>query len=88
MKYKGIIDSILDEMQKEYTSTHEHTTKAINFEYLLGKLFCVYDIVNETLGLDEFLEIYEYRRADRDEISHKFNMEYVNPLYASMRRAS
>lgn len=86
--YKTKIDGFIDELEKEYESCHEQTTKAINYEYIAGKLYGLYDIAKENLGLDAFIELHEYRKKELDEISVKFNYNILNPLYNTVRLAT
>lgn len=88
MDYTAMVDKIITDMQTEYESAHERTTKVMNYEYFCGRLFGVYSIAEATMPVDDYVALYEYRRADRDEISLKFNRDYINPLYATVRNAS
>lgn len=88
MDYKAIVDKLIEDMKREYISKHEKTTKAFNYEYLVGHLFGLYDLAKMELSPEDFADLYDYRRADRDDLSGKFNQEYINPIYAAMRKAS
>lgn len=83
--YKKIIDSLIEELNKEYESKHEITTKMLNYEYFTGKIYGLFDVIEKTLGIDDFMEIILYRKKERDEISAKFNLEIINPIYSIVR---
>lgn len=88
MEYKTIIDKYIDSIKEEYTSAHEKTTKAFNYEYFCGKLYGVYEIAEAYLDAADFTELYDYRRDERGDLSMKFNQEYINPIYSTIRRES
>lgn len=79
--YKKIIDSLIDNMREEYASDNREVTKVLNYEFLKGKLYGLYETVRELNGLDAFTELYGYRKSERTEINILFNREIINPLY-------
>ena len=79
--YKKIIDSLIDKMREEYASDNREVTKVLNYEFLKGKLYGLYETVRELNGLDAFTELYSYREGERMEINILFNREIINPLY-------
>lgn len=87
MEYKEIIDNLLKEMEQEITSAHELTTKALNIEYAVGQLYGLYNIAKKLLPYDQYIELYDYRRNDRDNISGRCNREVINKVYSIVRDA-
>lgn len=79
--YLKRIDEILNEMQQEYKSKHEKTTKIINYEYYCGKLQALYELIEDTEELQDFIICYEYRKEDRDNMAQLFNDKLITPLY-------
>lgn len=85
--YKTIIDKLLSAIQEEKDSKHEIMTKIINYEYLSGQLYGVFDLAETSLDIKDFVELYDYRRTDRDELSLYFNQELINPVYNIVRNS-
>ena len=85
--YLHRIDTIIDEMQTELNSKHEPMTKVINYEYYAGKLHALFELIQDTETLADFVTCYEYRKADRDELTQAYNERYITPLYKVARAA-
>ena len=82
--YKRMIDSLIQELEEEYKSDHLNTTKALNYEYIQGKLHGLYDMAKVTLDLDSFISLLEYRDITLKHISSRFNLEIIKPIYVAI----
>lgn len=87
MDFYKAVDNILKELTDEYASKHERTTKALNYEYFSGQLHFIYKFAETALTFDEYIDLISYRKQERDEISRKFNLEIINPIYSAVRSA-
>ena len=85
-KYKTKIDKLLNEMITEYDSKHELTTKVMNYEYYQGKLYTLYELIEELEDTKTLVILYDYRRPERDEITTKFEKEYIQKVYNIVRK--
>lgn len=85
--YLHRIDAIIDEIKNEYTGNHNKITKVLNYEYNNGKLYALYELIQDTETLTDFVTCYEYRKADRDELDKLYNDNLIEPLYKVTRAA-
>lgn len=83
--YLKRIDEIINEMHQEYKSKHENMTKIINYEYYCGKLQALYELIQDTEELQDFIVCYEYRKEERDNMTQLFNDNFITPLYKITR---
>ncbi len=79
--YLKRIDEITNEIQQEYKSKHETITKIINYEYYCGKLQALFELIQDTEKLQDFVACYEYRKEERDNMTQLFNDNLITPLY-------
>lgn len=86
--YLKRIDKIINEMITDYNSKKEPLTKIINYEYYQGELFGLYELIEDTETLKDFIICYEYRKEDRDRITEQINNELITPLYNKTRAAN
>ena len=84
--YRKMIDELLQEHETEYTSKHKKITKILNFEFLQGKLYGLYEQISKETTPEEFRNIYEYRHEERTAIERKYNFELINPLYMEIEQ--
>ena len=83
--YLHRIDVIIDDIQKELDSKHEPMTKVINYEYNTGKLHALYELIEDTEEIADFIQCYEYRKEDRDRLTQEYNDRYITPIYNKLR---
>lgn len=80
-EYKKIIDEILAELEAEFLSNHTTFTKILNFEFIEGKLYGLYEQISRKTTPENFRKLYEYKSEKRHEIEKKYNFELINPIY-------
>ena len=79
--YKKIIDEILQELKTEFSSNHLPFTKILNYEFIEGKLYGLYEQISRETTPEDFRKIYEYRHEERTALEKKYNFELINPIY-------
>lgn len=79
--YKKIIDEMLIELETEFTSKHTTFTKILNYEFIEGKLYGLYEQISRETTPEKFKQLYEYKSEKRHEIEKKYNFELINPIY-------
>jgi hypothetical protein len=83
--YLNKINNILDTMVEEYGNNHETTTKVLNYQYYCGQLHALYELIEETEGIQELVKYYEHRKEERNRITKLYNDDYITPLYNKTR---